>query len=270
MNWGRCLVGVLLASVISAASASAQESEPGSAEPPAAEVEDAEEVAPPETPVQGEARSRFQLGESLYEQGRFDEALAEFERAHEISGRPELLYNIHLAHRDAGRPEEAAAALRGYLAEVEDIPNRGLLVGRLQSLESQAASIHDQEVATQEARARADRISAQHARPPSRVGPIVMFVLGGAALVAGGAMAFNVAAIDDELANGCFNGLCPYWFDDERDQLRRRAISVDALIAGGVALVAAGALWWAVTTPRGRDQIALGCGTTGCSVRGRF
>ncbi len=144
-------------------------------------------------------------------------------------------------------------------------------MGRLQSLEAQATQARDQETATAEARARAERMSAQRAEPPNRVGPSILFALGGAALIAGGALAFNVAAIDDELEAGCFRGVCPYWFDDERSHLRRRSISVDALIAGGVALVGAATLWWVVTTPGEHDgDLAFGCGTGGCDVRGTF
>ena len=47
------------------------------------------------------ARRHFRLGQAYYQNGQFPEAAAEFEQAYQLSGRPQLLYNIYLAHRDA-------------------------------------------------------------------------------------------------------------------------------------------------------------------------
>ena len=112
------------------------------------EAEETEEAAtepepPPESPDEVEARTRFNLGQQLYEQGRFEEALDQFRSAHELSGRPGLLYNIYLCHRDAGNTREAASSLRAYLDAEPETNNRAMLERRLTTLEEQAAREDD-------------------------------------------------------------------------------------------------------------------------------
>ena len=66
------------------------------------------------------ARMRYQAGLAKYDAGLFAEAAEEFEAAYQASPRPELLYNIYLARRDAGQTERAIDALRRYLPHVDD------------------------------------------------------------------------------------------------------------------------------------------------------
>ena len=66
------------------------------------------------------ARLHFQAGAKEFEAGRYEAALASFSAAYELSGRPELLYNIALCHEELGRYGEAADHLRRYLDEVEN------------------------------------------------------------------------------------------------------------------------------------------------------
>src|SRR5262245_52034956 len=84
-----------------------------------------------------EARKHFQIGKLLLDSGRFQEATTEFESAYRLSGRPQLLYNLYIAHRDAGNTDKAVEALRGYLEKVPDAPDRINLEARLASLEEQ-------------------------------------------------------------------------------------------------------------------------------------
>ncbi len=81
------------------------------------------------------ARSAFRLGNAHYENGEFLEAAEQFEKAYKYSGRAQLLYNLYLAYRDANLPEKAADALRRYLKEADDVPNRGQVEAKLLALE---------------------------------------------------------------------------------------------------------------------------------------
>lgn len=63
-----------------------------------------------------EARSRFQAGRLAFEHRRFDEALQDFRRAYELSGRHDLLFNVARCLDRLGRDEEALEAYREYLA----------------------------------------------------------------------------------------------------------------------------------------------------------
>lgn len=82
-----------------------------------------------------EARRHFRLAEAHYANGSFEEAAREFEEAYRLSQRPQLLYNLYLAYRDAADLERAADALRRYLALVPDAEGASMLRGRLAALE---------------------------------------------------------------------------------------------------------------------------------------
>src|SRR5688500_16104728 len=82
------------------------------------------------------ARGHFLLGRAHVEAGRFAEAAEQFQRAYDISHRPQLLYNVFLSHRDAGNLPAAIAALRQYLVELPEVTDRPALEQRLRTMES--------------------------------------------------------------------------------------------------------------------------------------
>jgi tetratricopeptide (TPR) repeat protein len=86
-----------------------------------------------------QARAHFAVGRAMYDAGRFAEAANEFQQAYDLSHRPQLLYNLYIAYRDSSQLVRARDALRQYLAEVSEIPNRLHLVSRLEALETQIA-----------------------------------------------------------------------------------------------------------------------------------
>jgi tetratricopeptide (TPR) repeat protein len=132
----------------------------------------AQEQAPTETMDQAtttdadmtdlQARGKFRLGKELYDQGRFAEAAKEFEIAYGLSGRGQLLYNVYLAYRDAQDTENAARALRGYLAAVSDAPDREHLTARLKALDAQLKQA-EEDAARQKAEADAAQAQAREA-----------------------------------------------------------------------------------------------------------
>jgi hypothetical protein len=92
-------------------------------------------TAEAQTEMEEQARAAFRLGRAHYDNGDFLKAAEQFEKAYRLSKKPELLYNIYVAYRDANMTRQAAEALRGYLTDANDIPNRGQLKSRLESLE---------------------------------------------------------------------------------------------------------------------------------------
>ena len=230
--------------------------------------------------AEDEARSRFELGESLYRQGRFEEALAEFERAHQLTRRPTFYYNIYLCHRDAGHPRQAVGALRRYLEESDAVENRGLLERRLQSLEAQIAAEEQarRSAVAAEYRATAAESARAHSAPVSRVGPFVTLAVGGAMLVTAGGVGLSLLSVRNELEDECWGSACPSWEHDQIDALRRRSITFDVLAATGGALTLGGLVWLLASRPHalrderssGSARFHFGCGATGCQVRGAF
>jgi tetratricopeptide (TPR) repeat protein len=106
----------------------AQEPAPSGEPAPVAESE-------PAPPDESEARALFHAGQSAYESGRFEKALEYFLQAHELSGRPALLYNVGQAADRARRDETALNAFRMYLQQVPDAPNAEMVQNRIASLE---------------------------------------------------------------------------------------------------------------------------------------
>lgn len=251
------------------------------------------------------ARSHFRLGQAHYENGSFAQAAAEFEEAYRLSRRPQLLYNVFVAHRDAGQLQQATEALRAYLELVPDAENGAMLRARLASMErllegQEAAAPEDEAGATDasDASLDADAIddtdssamasgTTTSARPSAApaasttssssgggggMSP-VGFIVGGAglALTIAGAITGGVAmGMQDSLDSRCPNRACPAGegLESERDTGAALAIATDVLIITGVATLATGVVLLFVLGEDAPDEapVALGCGPQGCDA----
>lgn len=224
--------------------------------------------------LDAQARQHFNVGNSLFQAGRFSEAVVEFQRAFELSQRPELQYNIYISARDAGDLRTAATALRSYLAAMPatlpaGLPPRAQLEARLQSLDQQVAAQDDaaraqreererleaerraqeEEIARAEAaRRRAEeerRRAEEERRQVEREAGVSLpgLVVGGvgvAALATGtitGLLALGeVGTLEDQ----CTGGICPASARPTYDSARALVTVTDVLLASGVVLTAAG------------------------------
>jgi len=113
----------------------------GEADAPSADDE------PAHPPHVAEANERVARGEALFEQGDYDAALAEFERAYELVGehpaRFMVLYNIARAHERRFRYDLAMQYYRRYLDEGgPDAPDRAAVQGAISTLEGLLATVH--------------------------------------------------------------------------------------------------------------------------------
>ncbi|MDO9020992.1 MAG: hypothetical protein Q7V43_28965 [Myxococcales bacterium] len=70
-----------------------------------------------------EARVHFERAIVLFESGNASGALAEFQRAHELSGRASVLYNIGATYQALHDYPQAIEALRRFLAEGDSRPS---------------------------------------------------------------------------------------------------------------------------------------------------
>jgi len=227
-----------------------------------------------------EARTRFQLGSTLYRQGRFDDAAREFRGAYDVSHRPELLYNLYLVERDAGHTQEAADALRTYLSDASQIPDRGLMEGRLAALDEQLERARAAQDATHgdtsddgaEVGAAID--APPPVEPPSRVLPIALMAAGGAVLLVGGGFAFAAKSKHDDLDAVCVAGRCPNSSQSDIDALHRDTLIADLSFAIGGVSVATGLLLLLLRHGSNENEpsVSAGCGPEGCglSLQGRF
>ncbi|WP_236516805.1 tetratricopeptide repeat protein [Sandaracinus amylolyticus] len=285
--------GTLLASALIAAACALAPPTRASAQPPQGTGggESMSQATTTEGDMNDErARGAFRLGRQYYEQGRFAEAASEFERAYGLSGRGQLLFNAYLAYRDARDDENAIRTLRGYLAQVEEIPDRALLEARLAALERGLAERRESDARaaaeTEEARRQAEearRQAEEAGRPryrevPGETWPWIVMGSGGALVVAGivtGAVALSErSALDDE----CPLQLCPAGSDVEGRQstIEALAITTDVLLVTGTAAAVAGLVLGLVLGPRTEaietPPVSAACTGEGCfvAVRGDF
>lgn len=77
------------------------------------------------------AREHFTRGREAFSAGDFATAAREFSAAYELSGRPQLLYNIGTTYERLHNWEEANIALSRYLERVPDAPDRAEVQARL-------------------------------------------------------------------------------------------------------------------------------------------
>lgn len=83
------------------------------------------------------ARRYFRTGEALYHRAEYAAALEEFQKSYELSGGPELYYNIALCYEKLSRFKEAIAAYRIYLKRLPNAPDHQEISSRIDSLTRQ-------------------------------------------------------------------------------------------------------------------------------------
>lgn len=71
----------------------------------------------PKAPEQAQADRYFKSGVQLFKEGKYSEALAEFQRAYEIAPHPLVLYNIAGCYREMSNYGEAVEYYERFLAE---------------------------------------------------------------------------------------------------------------------------------------------------------
>jgi tetratricopeptide (TPR) repeat protein len=133
-----------------------------------------------------EARGLFAAGRAAFADGRYEDARSHFQRSYELSGRPQLLYNLGQAEDRLRHDEAALAWLERYLAEVPDAANRVEVQARIEALRAAVARTR---VPTEEREASAESTpGAAPAEPgPSAPIPVATIVLSALALGATGA-----------------------------------------------------------------------------------
>lgn len=227
-----------------------------------------------------QARRHFRLGQAHYENGSFLEAAHEFEQAYQLSQRPQLLYNVYVAYRDAGDLARSRDALREYLARVPEAENASMLRARLESLDRMleqspptgqpetGATGDTTEPGASQSEPEGTADTTPEADPPQAEGPaetetgatassgggglspLPFAVAGvGAAMMIGGAITGALAmSSQDTLESTCPSRACPpgYDFEAEASNGRTLAITTDVLLFGGGAVLLGGVVWLVV------------------------
>jgi hypothetical protein len=87
-----------------------------------------------------QARSLFEKGRQAYGDGQYRDAWAYFHQAYQLSGRPELLYNIGQTADRLGQDADALRAFRMYIERLPAAPNRHDVENRIHALEERVGA----------------------------------------------------------------------------------------------------------------------------------
>jgi len=223
-----------------------------------------------------QAKKAFAAGTSAYANGEFESALASFERAYELTGSPDLLYNIATVSDRMRRDEDALAAYEGYLearpksADQEHVESR-IDVLRA-AIEARKRAELDAEIEARKAaieaaaRVKAERPLTEYVGPGP--GPWITIGVGGAALVTG-AVLIGLGQKDQKAVEGAPAGSSYSMVQEMADRGPRRTKAGIALMAvGGVGVV--GGIIWQLTGGHEEAMPEVSIGPTGVSVKGTF
>lgn len=119
-------------------------------------------AAAPDASKRGEARERFDRGLTLFNQGDNQGALAEFQRAYQLTGNATVLYNIARVQATAGEPVAALETLEQLLAAPGELPSARMAQLQALKLEQQqrVGTLAIQSSVTQGARVEVDGTDA--------------------------------------------------------------------------------------------------------------
>ena len=223
-----------------------------------------------------EAKEAFDLGTRAYADGEFETALASFRRAYELTGSPDLLYNIATVSDRMRRDEDALHAYEGYLearpksADREHVESRIAVLRDAIEARRRAelqAEIEARNAAVQAAaRVKAERPLTEYVGPGP--GPWITIGVGSAALVTG-AVFLGLGQRDQKKVENAPAGSSYSLVQDMGDRGPKRSKAGVALMAvGGAGII--GGLIWQLTGGHEEAIPEVSIGPTGISVKGTF
>jgi len=183
------------------------------------------------------AREHFTLGRDAFSNGDFAAAVREFTAAYELSGRPQLLYNIGTAYERLHDWEHANDALTRYLQRVPEANDRAEVQARLNVIQVELQ--HQAEARQAPAPETATRVVVVERRveEPPRYFRTAGFVAAGLTAVTGGvtlAVGLLADARYNDLARNCGQTTAGCAQDDIDDMQLRQSLVNGGLVATGV------------------------------------
>lgn len=212
------------------------------------------------------ARRAFEQGSEHYEQGRYVEAADAFEQAYELSGAPDVLYNVYTAAQRANDPPRAAHALERYLRLGEIARGeRAMLETRLvrlrEEITAQAAAEERERTAAQAEAERVAEVERRAAEAEAAVGQqrlstgaLVSFVVGGVGLVSAGLFAGLSAYENNRVAGLCGSRAGRVCTDEQVQSLRIFNFFADFALGVAVLGATTGIILYLVQRPSDDEE----------------
>jgi tetratricopeptide (TPR) repeat protein len=242
---------------------------------------------PPETTPSdadmGRAKELFENGQTLFDEGRYEDAITAWEESYRLSGAPDLLWNLSSAWERLGDYGSALAALNRYRA-LAPASERETLDRRMRALEERIAR-KQQETPPPAAAPPVTPPPAATPTPPSPtpvpsakkrpfpVGPVVVGAVGVGGLAFGTVEALQasgaVAALRDSCVSTDAGLVCPEGAKADADA-RANAATLSLVGFGVGGLLTAGGVVWLVVDRAHDVSLGPGPGLTGLSLTGTF
>jgi tetratricopeptide (TPR) repeat protein len=222
------------------------------------------------------AKKAFAAGTRAYAEGDFETALQRFRRAYELTGSPDLLYNIATVSDRMRLDEEALEAYEGYLEARPKSADREHVASRIdvlrEAIEARRRAELDAEIEARKAaveaaaRVKAERPLTQYVGPGP--GPWITIGVGSASLVTG-AVLFGFGQRDQNAVENAEPGSSYSTVEEMADRGPKRTKAGIALMGvGGAAVI--GGIIWQLTGGHEEKMPEVSVGPTGVSIRGRF
>jgi len=222
------------------------------------------------------AKKAFAAGTRSYAQGEFESALGSFRKAYDLTGSPDLLYNIATVSDRMRRDEEALEAYEGYLEARPKSADQEHVAGRIDvlraSIEARRRADLDARIAERSAaieaaaRVKSERPLTQHVGPGP--GPWITIGAGSAAIVTG-AVLVGLGQRDQKNVESAVPGSSYAMVQEMADRGPRRTRAGVILMGLGGAGVIGGVIWQ-LTGGHEETMPEVSIGPSGISVRGRF
>lgn len=219
-----------------------------------------------------QAKDLFMSGRTLYEEGRYEEAIQDWQESHRLSGEPVLLYNIANAYERLGDYDNAIRTLEQYKLAA-DPGERAAIERRVESLtirrDQLAAQQAPPETTTPPPSDPGTNVgTVEPSRPP--IAPIALMGVGVAGLGAGAAFGLSARGARAEASSLCLDGYCPDTAAEAISQDRRMSALADVgFVVGGVSL-ATGATLLLLGGRQVSDTLTLSGGLGALQLSGSF
>ncbi|MEM9190017.1 MAG: tetratricopeptide repeat protein [Myxococcota bacterium] len=193
------------------------------------------------------ARELYLRGDRLYAEGLYEEAVAAFDEAHALTGRPLLLFNLANAHERLGNLEEAISLLRRYAPDAPEYEH-DTIARRIRNLERRIEEAGANEIGGPDLSTEQDinaiEDSLTRAPPPAEseqessgvsIPGVVFLSVGIAALVAGGIFGGLALGKGSDLDDECLGQVCSEASRGLVDDQQTFALVADiGFIVGGI------------------------------------
>jgi tetratricopeptide (TPR) repeat protein len=211
-----------------------------------------------------QAKAKYEEAKGHYGEGKYEEALAAFTEAYNLSNKPDLLYNLGVCSEKLGQIKKAIAYYELYLEENPQATDREAVTKRLEALKaSQEESAPEPAAATVEpapepSSAPDDELVIEEEEQTQIFWPGAVIGLGGLVLATGALTAIMAYNRYGDLEDSC----SPDCSDSKVSKVKKAALAADIQFALGGAVVVAGVIWW-ITSDDGEAEVQVaGVGAT--------